>query len=67
VRTLSLGFRAPPPRHARPPQACVLLRCRLRPYLRRLRPVDLLEVLPWKSTSPFLMPCQPIVLMGDKT
>jgi hypothetical protein len=68
------GKGAPPPMYAPPPSQvmrapsllCAPPHCRLRPHLPHLRPLDLLEVLPWKSTSPFPMPCQPIVLTGGK-
>jgi hypothetical protein len=67
----------PPPRLCVPPQPfappsqamhapsmpCVLPHCRSP----RVRPVDLFEVLPWKSTSPLPMPCQPTILTRDKT
>jgi hypothetical protein len=29
-----------------------------------MRPVDFLQMLAWKSTSPLPMPCQPVVLTG---
>jgi hypothetical protein len=31
-----------------------------------VHPVDLLEMLLWKSTSPLPMPCQPTILAGVK-
>jgi hypothetical protein len=47
----------PPPLGMHLPQACVSPLRRARPHLSRLCPLDLLEVLPWKSTSPLPMPC----------
>jgi hypothetical protein len=35
----------------------------LRPHLPRMRPVDFLEMLLWKLTSPLPMPYQPTVLL----
>jgi hypothetical protein len=76
VRPPPLGVRTsfelcvPPQPFAPPSQAmhapsmpCVLPHCRSP----RVRPVDLFEVLPWKSTSPLPMPCQPTILTRDKT
>jgi hypothetical protein len=43
----------PPREHSRPP-------------LFRVRPLHMLEMLAWKSTSPSNVPCQPTVLTRDK-
>jgi hypothetical protein len=57
---------APPRRANSPPSLpCVPLRCHSRPHLCRLCPLDLLKVLPWKSTSPLPLP-QPTILTGGK-
>jgi hypothetical protein len=60
----------PPFTYAHPP-SCV---CAPPPPLFRSRPtfthvhlLNLLQTLAWKSTSPLLMPCQPTVLMWNKT
>jgi hypothetical protein len=63
---------SPPPKHLDLPQAFApplsmrAPRCYLRQNLPHLCPVNLLEVLPWKSTSLLPMPCQPTVLTGGK-
>jgi hypothetical protein len=43
-----------------PPHYCLHL------HLALVHPLDLLEMLAWKSTSPLPMPCQPTVLTEEK-
>jgi hypothetical protein len=50
----------PPPRPFVPPRECS------HPPLYRVRPLYILDMLAWKSTSPSNVPCQPIVLTRDK-
>jgi hypothetical protein len=57
----------PPPRpFVPPPQPFVPPRERSHPPLYRARPLYILEMLAWKSTSPSNVPCQPTVLMRGK-
>jgi hypothetical protein len=56
----------PLPSHLCLPLAVCAPPCRAHPHLPRLRLLDLFKVLPWKSTSPLSMPCQPTILTGGK-
>jgi hypothetical protein len=56
----------PPQPFAPPPQSFAPPRKRLHPPLCRERPLHMLEMLAWKSTSPSNMPCQPTVLTRGK-
>ena len=53
AHTAAKGAHTPPRKRSHPP-------------LYRARPLNMLEMMAWKSTSPLNMPCQAIVLTRDK-